>query len=762
MLKPRYCVIGLLAGLVAAPPVVAQALEEIVVTATRRAESLQEVPIAVTAVTAEDLEAYNITDSGRLALVTPGLIWSNSDGARAWPTLRGVVTSNGEANGEPAIGFFVDGIYKSRTAQANAPLLDVERVEVLRGPQGTLFGRNSTGGSINVISKLPDFDDFGFVGDITLGDFSNVMVDGVLNLPLSEAWALRVAARRHTRDGFVENLGPGPDLSDQDMTYGRLSLAYDGGPLQANFRAAYRRVDRTGGGAFTNKVIGQSFDPSIPGRSVFGQPFFVNPRLNDGIPDVDIMGTPTDIGVATDPDPFVARTDFPVSETLDSLDTSLEITYEFGAVEFRSLTGYADYSHQPFSDNDYSDLTAVLNRVDSLTAEAETLQQEFQLLSNGDGNWNWVVGVFFMQDEVFETFSIQQFDTSNVPAAVFPSPAGGTTSFVFDRRTNTDIDSQALYGQASYRFTDQFQATVGGRWSRDDKDYRLREFGFLGVLGFNPDLDLSEEFDDFTWRVGAEYFMSDTTMFYGSVSTGFRSGGFNRFLDDPATPGNETIFDSEEITAFEIGTKNRLLDGNMRLNLAAFVQEIDDQQVGTVLSVAGTGQSGFFNAGKTEITGLEAEMQWQINEPWYLFGTATLLNAEFDEFMAPGFAGDVGLIDLAGNDVPRAPAFRATLSSAYDFSLAGGATLTPSVTGQFSSSYHLTQFNTAIDEQDSYAKFDARLVYRSADERWRLEAYVENLTEEEIQSYGVYGGSNAYFVNYEAPRMYGLRATFEY
>lgn len=753
-------------SVVVGAPVVAQDLEEfildeIVVTATRRAESIQVVPIAVTAVTAKMIESFNITGSDRLELVTPGLVWGGGGGAKAWPSMRGVETGNGEANGEPSLAFFIDGIYKSRTAQANTPLVDVERVEILRGPQGTLFGRNSTGGSINVITNSPDLEATSFLADLTLGDYSNVRFDGVVNLPLSEQWGLRVAVRRHTRDGYVNNVGPGPDVNDQDMNYGRLSLLFNnGGALEANLKVAYRRVDRNGGGAFTSKVLGQSYDVTIPGRSIYGDAIFVNPRLLDGIPDIDIGGTPTDIGVAVDPDPWTQRTNWPVNETLDSLDTSLEITYDFGSISFRSLTGYADFSQQPFGDNDYSDLVNVLNRVDSLTAEAETFQQEFQLLSNGDGSFDWVLGAFFMQDEVFEIFSIQQFDPSNVPAPVFPAPGGGTTSFVFDRHTNTDIESVAVYGQGSYRLNDKWQITVGGRWLRDDKDYRLREFGFLGVLGFNPDLDRSKEFDDFTWRIGAEYFPNDSSMIYGSVSTGFRSGGFNRFLDDPATPADETIFEPEEIIAYEIGSKNTLLDGRMRLNLAAFYQELDNQQVATVLSVAGTGQSGFFNAGKTEISGLEAELQVQVSEPWYLFGTLTLLDAEYKEFVASGFAADGGPVDVKGNEPPSAPDVRATLATGYDFPLANGGTLTPFISGQFSSSYYNSFFNTSIDKQDSYTKLDIRLIYGSPDDKWRLEAFVENATEEDVVSYGVFGGSNAYFVNYLAPRTYGVRATF--
>ena len=739
-------------------PLVAQELEEIVVTATRRAESLQDVPIAITAVTDEELQAFNINSTGRLDLVTPGLVWGNEGAARAWPTLRGIQTGNGEANGEPSLAFFIDGVYKSRASQASAPLLDVERVEVLRGPQGTLFGRNSTSGAINVVTKRPDFEAMSYFADLTVGDYSNVKLDAGFNLPLNDQWALRIAARRHKRDGYIDNQGPGPDPMDEDLIYGRLSLLFDNGTnFSANLRVGYREIDRVGGGAFTAKVVGQSYDTSIPGRSIYGDAVYVNPRISDGVPDITVGGEPRDVGIATDPDPFKIDINWPISETGDSLDMSLELNYEFESVTFRSLTGYADFVSTPFGDNDYTSLSHIRNRVDALTGEAETLQQEFQLLSNSDGPLDWVIGAFFLQDEVFEIFSIQQFDINDRVDPAFPSPGGGNTSYVFDRRTTTDIDSRAIYGQATYSLSEQLNITVGGRWSEDEKDYTLREFGFLGILGFNPDLDLNQTFDDFTWRVGFEYFTSNNSMWYGSVSTGFRSGGFNRFQDDPATPNNEAIFDSEEITAYEIGSKNTFLSGAVRLNAAAFFQELEDQQVGTVRSVAGTGQSGFFNAGVTEVSGLEFELHWQASSQLFVFATATLLDAEYKEFDSSGFAGDGGTQDLAGNEPPRAPNFRGTFSVAYDVPLGNGGTLTPSVTGYYSSEYHSTFYNTEIDHQDSYSKWDARLVYMEPGQAWSVEGFVQNATDEGVQSYGVFGGSNAYFVNYLPPRTYGVR-----
>ena len=738
----------------------ATAIEEILVTAQRRTESLQEVPVAITAVTSTDLLRQNINNTSRLEMMTPGLVWGNGGGSRAWPTLRGVETGNGEANGEPSIAFMIDSIYKSRSAQANAPLIDVERVEVLRGPQGTLFGRNSTGGAINVISAKPSTEVVDYYVDLTLGDYSNRKLDAMLNVPLSENWALRVAIRSHHRDGYQENVSSGPDPMDEGMLFFRGSLGYSGENTTAVFRISHMDLDRVGGGAFTSKVLGQSYDPSIPGRSVFGDALFVSPRLNDGIAETNVNGTQTDLGVPIDPDPFRVQINWPISEQLESTELSVDIGIDMGSFTLRSLTGYSDFDSDPIGDNDYFDLSTVRNRTDRLTAVAETFTQEFQIISQGDHNTEWILGLFYLDDSVSEVFSIQNFDANNQVAAVFPSPAGGMTSFVFDRRTETDIQAIAAYGQLKYRLSENFNLSAGVRWSQDDKDYQLREFGFLGGLGFNPDLNLSETFDDPTWRLGFEYFPGEESMLYGSVSTGFRSGGFNRFQDDPTTENNETVFGSEEITAYEIGWKNTFADGRARLNLAAFFQELEDQQVSTVQSVAGTGQSGFFNAGKTDIYGLEAELDLLVNDALRVFSNLTLLNGEYKAFMSSGFDGDPVLVDLAGNTPPRAPDYKGTLGAAYRVDLAGNASLTPSINVQFSDDLFHTHFNTSLDRQDSFARWDARLTYENSDSNWHFEVFAENFTDQDVASYGIFGGSNAYFENYMPPKTLGIRAVY--
>ncbi len=739
-------------ALVMPAKVIAVEIEEVVVTAQKRAESVQDVPLSVTAVSGETLRALNINGPGRLELLTPGLNWGNASGARAWPSLRGVNTNIGQANGEASLAYHIDGLYRSRMYQANQPLVDVERVEVLRGPQGIIFGRNSTGGAINVISRLPSLDRLEYGLEAGYGSFNEARADGFLNLPLSDNTAARAAFRWHDADGYMKNIGPGNDLNDEGLFYGRALLKHEREAWDVVLRVNLLSRDRNGSGGFTPGVRGQSYNAVTGSRRVDGAAVFINPRVRDGI--ADIGGR--DIGVPVSANVFRINNDTRANEKTDSLDVSLEFNYDFDSFSLKSLSGWSKFENLPLADNDFTSVTArTRNRdVAGLKAELESFQQEIQLVSNDPAaRIDWLLGAFYFYEDLSERYTVER-----LTGATFPAPRGGRTTFVFDRRTRTLLNSAAAFGQITYKLTDQFQLTGGARHTIDHKDYQLFELGWLGTRGFNPDLNLEKRFNNTTWRIGGEYFINDATMAYASYSTGFRSGGFNRISDNPATAANESAFDPETIGAYEVGLKmDGLFNNRLRLNLAGFFQEISDQQVSTVLSVAGTAQAGFFNAGKTEIYGIEADFLANPTDPWYVAGTFAWINAEYSQFLSPGFAGDRGLVNLAGNKVPRVPTLKATLSTGYEIPVRDMGRLIPSVSVVASGEYFNTQFNTRIDKQPAYVKTDLRLRFETADDRWFTEAFVENVTDEKVNSYGIFGGRNAYFANFDPPRTFGIR-----
>lgn len=760
-----------IAILVSADLALAQ-IEEIEVTAQRRQERLLDVPLSVTAVSGDTLNQFNITDPTRLALTSPGVTFSETGSAVRF-NIRGVGTNIFENIADPVIAFSENGVYRSRNAQANVAFLDVDRIEILRGPQGTLQGRNATGGAINVISQLPT-DEFEAEGEVTVGNYSLIRADAIVNIPLTDTFKARFAGRREVRDGYVENFGPGENLADEDLVYGRGTFQFT---PQQNFDAvlhvSYLYRDRAGRGGLGAKLLGESINPNNPGApqsgTIFGERNPVNPRVLDGIPETfdptanGGSGGLVDRGVPLTTDPYAVRTDFDNTEETRSFDIDLQLTYDFGPVSVKSITAYTDFSNFPFNDNDFTDLVSEgnvggsANRVSLLSTEAETIIQEVQFSSEYASPLQWIAGVFYMNDETFEIFSIEDFDDT------FPfSPAGPPTALLFDRNTNTDTSSIAGFGELTYEVSEALTVFAGGRYTRDKKDFRLREFGFLGALGFNPPLDIEETFSKFTWRAGAQYFLADDNMAYFTASTGFRSGGFSRIADIPETPGDETTFDSETITSYEIGTKNRFLENRLEVNLAGYYSKVEDQQVAATVIVAGTGQSFFQNAAETEIYGFEAEMQAQPTDEWFAYGTFTWQNAEYQEFTAPGLTQDPTAIDLSGNDTPFTPEFRLSLSTGYDIIVPGWGTFTPQVTFQYVDDYFATQFNTSIGRQESYTQTDLRLSYQTENNRLGAEVFVQNLEDEAVLTRGTFGGSDAFFAGFGAPRTIGFRFNFNY
>ena len=590
--------------------------------------------------------------------------------------------------------------------------------------------------------------------DLTAGNYRTVRADAFVNLPLSATTAVRIAGSKQYHRGYLKNIGGGPDQNDQNLEFVRGIIKHQSGAFTAVGRASYMHIDRNGLGGFAAKSLGQTYrlTGGTVGRSIFGTPFFISPRVSDGIPDITVNGVPRDIGVPVPTDPYVTQTNFPARDYQRSTDLSAELSYDLGPATLRSITGYTDFLSDPIQDNDLFNLNSVLNTSVRITGKSKSFQQEVQLASSGDTRFTWVIGAFYLRDRIGEIYQVNDLNRNN-----YPAPGGGTTSFQFDRRTRTATDSYAGYAQGSFRLIDALSVTLGGRYSRDDKDYQLREFGFLGTLGNNPPLDITRSFKKFTWKAGAEFRPSRDNLLYANYSTGFRSGGFNRFNDDPTTAKDERVFDSETIAAYEIGSKNSFFDRRVTLNISAFKQTIKNQQVASVITILNTGQNGFFNAGRTNIKGVELEFRAQPVAGWIVQGTASLLDAKYADFVTPAFAADPALVNLRGNDVSRAPRFRGNLFTSYDIPV-GNALVTPAATLQYSTRYYQTQFNTLIDRQPSYAKLDLRLGFRpSVDSPLRVEAFVENVTDKAVQSFGTFGGSNAYFVNYLPPRTYGAR-----
>ncbi len=729
-------------------------LDEIVVTAQRREQRLQDVPISVSAFTSEDLRRTGTTDITRLNQNTPGFSFGRS-GLEARPAIRGVRTENVAGNGDTTIGFYVDDIYQSRAAQAGQPFVDVQRVEVLRGPQGTLFGRNVFGGAVSVISALPG-KDFDFGGAVTVGNYARVGANAFVSIPLGDKFGIRIAGSRETRDGYVKNIVvKDNDLYSQDSKFIRATALWTPtDSLEIIVRGSYWSEGGTGGQAFGYKPQGGFVDPNATqsafdtrgGRDLNGT---LVPNLNffslasgqrDGRP--DFQGR--DLGVTVNPDPYVWQGQLRSFADLELKAVSGQIKWSNDTIFIRSITGYQDFSYEANS-GEVAGPTAAESRQQR---GSKATSQEFQIGGTQTKPFQWIFGLYYLNDKVFDEFGSFRVNIND-------GFNGSRGPF------NAKVESKAVYAQASYFVVPALRITGGIRYTEDDKDFDVTNYRIVaGVDVINNSFKLAGKFKKTTWRGGIDYFATPDNLFYGSVSTGFRSGGFNGGAGtNPLIPAT---FDPETVTAFELGSKNRFDNGRYQFNIALYRNNFKDLQVQNQFIVGNSTLSAIRNAGEAFSEGIEAEFVARPVPELTLNATATLMKTEYTQYVTgapPNYPAAPNGISLAGKRIPFSPSTKFTFGARYDIDLGNHGVLTPSGNAIVSSSFYNTDFNTLLDRQNSYAKFDARLGWRSKDDRYGVDLFIENIGDKAVKNRGVFGsqGLNA---SYETPRFYGVQVTF--
>ncbi len=716
-------------------------LEEIVVTAQKREQNLQDVPLSITALSGAALQRAGVTDIASIETLTPGLQFGQS-GNDARPSIRGARTENVSVQQDPVIGFFVDGIYRSRTSQALAAFVDVDRVEVLRGPQGTLFGRNTFGGAINVISNQPiDEQAYGF--DVTLGDYDRRRVEGFFNAVLADGLYARISTSVDEHEPYVENsLDSDNGFRDKDENYLRVQLLWEPrDDFDATLRASRWTQGGNGASEFGYFLAGTPVDTGSAAAVINSTLSPVNPRTGGG-------------NGPAGSDPFRVNYDADASLDTEQETLDLELNWDLQAFSTKLLLGYADFETERFTDSDLSpNPSAVAGQIDS----ARTLTAELQLTSGEDGPLQWTTGLYYLDDDTRGIFIFDRlFDTdpaTNLPILTQPAP---DSDFISDASVETT--SVAVYGQATYAFTEALSVTAGVRWSEDEKDFSRRTgFSFSEPLDFSgrPVFEDEDSFDEVTWRLGLEYALSDASLVYASAATGFQSGGFNNSAD--AVTGGAS-FEEQTVTAFEVGSKNRLLDGRLTVNVAAFLNEFDDLLAQEFIDTGTTVLAIATNAGEATVMGLEAEVDWIPTDNLLLNIRATFNDSEFGEFVLnEPVSGEA--IDLDGERVPLTPDFTLGLNGQYDFELTQGV-LTPAISVYYSSDYSTNDIDYRFAEQDSYSKVDLRLTYTSANRGWYVELFGRNVGDEEILNRTVRFGQNAIAQNYNDPATYGIRFGF--
>lgn len=829
---------------------------DIIVTAQRREENLQKVPISVSAFGAKAIKDKGLTDVSRLEGLVPGFTFGRS-GVDARPAIRGVRTESVDVNADTTIGMYIDGIYQSRASQATLGFVDLQRVEVQRGPQGTLYGRNTFGGNIAIESARPELTKFYGGADLTIGENAQKRITGYVNAPLGDVAAVRLVAGYEKSNGYVKNVNPaGGNLFDDDNRYVRASvLIKPTQNLTAIFKVDYAKRGGNGGSAFGYKLVGSYFDVPSNQQLFNATPIILNTRggNRDGIVDAPL---PTDQGIPlfAAGNPYWINNDYRGSLDLTNTGLSANIAYNLGSATLKSITGYSDFKATRTQDTDFSSSQI---GADYQFTSAKTLSQELQLVSNGKGPFGYVIGGYYFSDKLNGTFINQQF-IQVVPGDTRPAAVRQAAGFYQEFRAKTE--SIATYAQANYAITDKLKVTAGLRYTRDKKDFQFANASEVLPLvggapqataitlatGNIPDSSFGMQgaptnctytttpapqpgfrclpadttrfvgatfntayFKKATWRAGVDYQLSKGSLLYGSASTGFTSGGFNG--SQAAAALGRSTFAPQNVTAFEVGSKNRFDDNRVQLNFSAFYNRYSGLQEQRQIPVGNTTLSIIENSGKARSYGAELEAIWKPAPALTLNASIAYLNArytQYDQVAAPfgtsilvadatalnptivngvtiapagqrrvfavgytcglipgtGAAGQPAAAygcDLKGYKIAHSPDYSGSVSAQYDFALGSAGTLSPYAQLNFSGAFYGTAFNSILDRQSAFAKLDLRLTWKY-NENFSLQGFVTNVTNKATATRFVYGGGGNLQASYAPPRLWGLTGSVKF
>lgn len=687
---------GLLAAIVAtvccgtATPALAQATEtasvndEIVVTARKRDESLQDVPITIQVLSGAALETTGVLRSSELQFAVPGFYVQNFE-TRATITLRGVGAQI--AGGTSSVATHLNGVYQASSAAQLNRLFDVQQIEVLKGPQGTLYGRNSTGGALNITTRQPG-DVLEGNASIGYGTFDTVRADAAVSVPLGADWGVRAAGSYAKGDGQFLNLFNGRRTGNDDFFGGRLTLAGKAGPVDVSAFVQYTRDKDT-----TQTLI--PIDP-ITAKPVFGW-------------NKTVLDKPEDM--------FLDR-----KLVVGGLTLSSDIGAGFTV---KSITGFLDYS-----DDSAIDVNPVISPVQleiQTPQKAKQFSQELQLLYASEPI-TAVAGLYYLDDKQ--------------SAGRFLSLEPGALQ-LFDSQSIDHVKGFAVFGDASIKVAEGFNLNVGARWNQD----KIRNaFDGAGLIdGASFDLKATER--AFTWRAGFDYRIAEPVLLFATVSTGFQAG-FNQTRTDALTGNdNPDKVGPERLTAYETGVKTSLPDGLGFFNASFFYYDYKNMQVsvgGVFLNPDGSldvSRPPFFyteNAGKARIYGVDVQLSdLRILDHLKFEASATLLNAKFKEYSTVDDNRNV--VDYRGNTLPRAPKFSGTTALTLDKLPLGFADLTLRGELNHRSLTYFDQNNDPLVAQGPVTLLNASARLEFADGRYAVTANARNLTNERF--FDFYGGS---------------------
>ncbi len=686
------------------------ALEEITVTARKVEENLQKAPVSVTAVTSKMLDNMSVNNLSQLDHLAPNLQFSpgfsgSSSGANFY--IRGVGQTDFIATSDPGVSLYLDGVYIGRTMGASLDSSDIERVEVLKGPQGTLFGKNTIGGAISVVTKRPAKEAGGYV-EGTIGNYQRMDARFSANAPLSDTLFAKISGVTRNNDGFAKRVLDGVRVGDDNDVGGRVQLLWvpseevdillsvDGTHRRAHIAAhSNTHVAASGGGDYFTSLTG-----------------------------LDVL----DFGPSSDPQK-INTTSVRPTDNLDVLGVSAEVNWDLGGAKLKSITAYREMDNQ--TAGDFDGTLALYNEQD-VNQEQNQFTQELQLSGTVD-SLKWIVGAYYLKENIDQDVTNYYYPNY----AVLPYGTGLTTSL------EIHTENVAAFGQATYNVTDQFSVTAGARWTHEKKDAAI-------VAPFPSPKDAS--WSNVSPRIGAEFQATEDVMLYVSATRGFKSGGFN---GRPNNADQFNAYDPEKVWAYEGGVKSQWLENRLRLNAAVFLTQYKGIQL---LTGAVDNEGNFYfpvnNAGDADMKGFEVEFQARPAEPLTFYGSVGYTDEKWTEIAPIAFV-------TPSTRLPNLSHWNAHLGAEYELALANFGSLTLGGDYSYRSSYFQTTINSSLEKEDGYSMVNAYIIIEPESQNWQLKFWGKNLTDSKYIAWAqdlIAIGDSHTTVWFGRPREYG--ATF--
>jgi iron complex outermembrane receptor protein len=680
----------------------------------------QDIPASITYLGAQTLKLGGVEDVSRLEFLSPGLRYGQT-GHDIRQSMRGARSNSIGPEAVPVVGYYEDGVYIATSTEGLNSFLDVERVDVLRGPQSTNFGQQAYAGAVSIVSNKPSLDEFGGYAEAENGLPDKTRWRLTMNLPVTDTLAIRLAGLSESRSGWINNHyieSDSDDLNDRKVQTIRASLLWQPTEnLSLLFWSRYQDENGTGSAPWGYQQVGAYVDGTLEPGNQFALP-----------------GTQQDTG------PWDVYRNYISAAQYENWVNTLDLNWDMGFASLKWLFNFTSFHGQQIYDNDYTD--RFLPRTSPFIGW-ETSQtgwsNELRLTSNPGGSLNWLVGLYWSDRDAewgwLESIEGEQFQ-----------PA-------WDVQGTYSTDTQAVFGQVTYDFNDRLSVTGGLRWNDEGKTMKTGQ---------------EDSWDDVLWKAAMEYRFSQSMMSYVSVSTGYRAGGIN------TAPGVNPAWEPEKLTAYELGLKSELLDGKLMMNLAAWYNDFRDAQSQSflVLPFPGSPEATEYtgNGGSYDAKGVEAEIQWTPTARWNIGAQLSYTKAKFGNYTVPGLAGlgdipghtDGDTLSLKGWRPALTPEWVIGLQTSYTIPLNSWGSLTPYLQTTYASDYYASDYNLAGVQQRSHTRTDLRFIWLAPKGNFQIQFYYLNAEDEAVKNWArVYSPAarpdiTTLQANWRNPNTYGI------